>query len=135
MRIINEKPPIYDKILAVGMLPHAGVVYTYGDAIYNPSGAVLPEYLIIHEEVHMTQQGDHPDTWWARYLDDQHFRIEQELEAYAKQYVFICRFVKDRNQRAKILLQLACSLSGPIYGKVVSQQWAYEEIKKKSNVK
>lgn len=135
MKILNEKPPIYDAIIQNGMQPHAGVIYTYKDTIYNPSGADIPDHLIVHEETHSRQQGDNPDNWWGRYLTDQYFRIEQESEAYARQFAFICNKVKDRNQRNRILLDLALVLSGPIYGNVISQQNAMKIIKSKSNVK
>lgn len=133
MKILIEKPPIYDAIISAGMNPHKGVIYTYGETIYNPSGIELREDVIKHEKFHMRQQGDDPEGWWSRYLDDQYFRIEQEAEAYARQYDFICKNLKDRNFRARVLVQMADSLSSPIYGSVITEQSAMSIIK--SNVR
>lgn len=117
------------------MKPHSGVIYTYGDTIYNPSGIEIPLHLMSHEEVHSKQQGSDPDVWWTRYIGDAFFRIEQEVEAYAKQYDFICRKVKDRNARTRILVQMGDSLSSPTYGSVIGSQDARIMIKNKSNTK
>ena len=135
MQIKHEKPPIYDAIIANKMRPHNGIVYTYGNTIYNPSGLNLPQYIIEHEETHSIQQGDNPDAWWKRYLKDKYFRIEQEIEAYINQYVFMCQMYKDRNQRDRILRQLAGILSGPVYGNIISESKAYWTIRDRSNVK
>jgi hypothetical protein len=134
MKIANELPPIFDDLIAGGMQPGPNTLYTYGDIIFNPSGKDIPEDIIVHEEVHMKQQGDNPDYWWSRFIDDQYFRIEQEVEAYAVQYRFICKKHKDRNQRHRILMHFAQVLSSPIYGNVIGTMSAYQMIKKKANV-
>lgn len=131
MKIKNELPPIYEDIISAGMAPTDGAIYAYGDTIYNPSGGMIPDHTIAHEETHGRQQGDDVDGWWARYLDDQYFRIEQECEAYAYQFKFFCQTVKDRNQRDKILRNMATILSSPTYGKVIGSGMAYEMIKNK----
>lgn len=136
MQIKHEFPPIWDKVIGAGMNPNPDtVVFTYGDTIYVPGGAELADHIIAHEETHIGQQGADPDAWWSRYIDDQYFRTEQEAEAYAKQYAFLCKRIKDRNQRARILLDLGRILASPMYGKVIDQQAASDMIKKKANVK
>lgn len=134
MKIINEIPPIFKDLVEAGMQPTQHTLYTYGDAIYNPSGQDIPEDIMVHEEVHMKQQGDNPDYWWSRFIDDQYFRVEQEVEAYAVQYRFMCNKFKDRNKRSQILMHYAKVLSSPIYGGVVGTMAAYQMIKKKANV-
>jgi len=129
MKIVHEQPPILQAIIDHGLHPHSGTIYTYGDTIYNPNEIELPEHLIIHEETHMKQQGDDPDGWWGRYLIDFAFRMEQEAEAYANQYDFICKSVKDRNRRNLILLDLSNILSSPMYGSVLNLMDAYNLIK------
>lgn len=90
----------------------------------------MPEDLIAHESTHIRQQSTQPDAWWSRYLDDQFFRVEQEAEAYAAQYDYVCHHIlKDRNARNKFLLRLASSLASPIYGSVISTSTAMERIK------
>lgn len=132
MKILNELPPIYDAILANGMHPTSTVVYTYGDTLYNPSGAEISEHLMCHEETHSHQQGSNPDAWWGRYLIDPFFRLKEEAEAYANQYDFICLTVKDRNRRYFVLNDLASHLASPIYGDVISKDTARKLIKNKS---
>lgn len=132
MQIKNEKPPILDKILAAGMHPNLeSTIFTYGDTIYNPSGRPIPDYLLAHEATHFKQQID-PAAWWDQYLKDKEFRFDQEAEAYANQYKFMCKKVKDRNMRFRILYELAGALSGPTYGNMTTQSEALNIIKQKA---
>ena len=134
MKIIaNECPPIYDKIPQAGMQPTDNAIYTYGDTIYNRSGGTITPDLMIHEETHCIQQGNDPDGWWDRYLNDGLFRIQQEVEAYANQYKFICQIQKDRNRRDKVLRNMATILSSPTYGSIIGSNAAYKMIKDKAN--
>lgn len=139
MKIVNEKPPIYDQLVAYGFgFDPGGTVFTYGDTLYNPAGIAIPDHLLVHEEVHAGQQGHSEKVakdWWGRYVVDPYFRIDQESEAYAKQYAFICVKVKDRNQRHGVLWNLASMLGGPMYGLVISHDAAMKMIREKSNVK
>lgn len=136
MKVAIELPPIWDKILEHGLNPDTSkVIFTYGDTIYNPGAQDIPEYLLYHEEVHTKQQGDNPDAWWERYLTDITFRIEQEAEAYGRQFKFICSQVKDKNHRIHILVTLARTLSGPTYGNVISHIDAMNLIRKHSGIK
>ena len=135
MKIINAKPPIYDMIIASGMRPHEGVVYAYGNTIYNPSGSSISEDVICHESIHGVQHGDNPESWWQRYLSDPHFRIAQEVEAYAAQYDYLCSTIKDKNARYQLVLRIAHTLSGPIYGEVISTAAALKMVKTKAKTK
>lgn len=135
MKIINEKPPIWDMVVRAGMNPsEQTTVFAYGDAIYNPGGRTLPDDLVAHEETHCKQQKGKPDEWWVRYIQDPLFRIDQEASAYAVQYKFICEREKDRNRRFVFLHQIATQLSGPTYGNVISQQGAMKMIKERSGI-
>lgn len=135
LKVLIEKPPILEKLNAKGIYPDLKkVVFTYGSKIYNPGDCAIPDHLMHHEKVHCKQQGDNPDAWWDKYIDNALFRIEQEVEAYARQYEFICKFQKDRNERNNILMILARSLSGPTYGNVINQTDAFNLIKQESNI-
>ncbi len=135
LKIRNEKPPIWEQVIKAGMHPSiASTIFTYGDIIFVPSGQALPDHLVEHESVHSKQQGDDPDAWWHRYIEDAYFRIAQETEAYATQYRFICQAVKDRNRRFSILNELAEHLSSPTYGSVITRQDALQMIKQKANI-
>lgn len=67
--------------------------------------------------------------WWDRYCQDQYFRIDQEAEAFAIQYLYYRKYINhDRNASAKFLYQLAAFLAGPTYGKVIGQVTAQRMI-------
>lgn len=135
MKIINELPPVYDDIIAGGMSPGPYALYTYGDIIYNPSGQEVPPEIIEHEEVHEKQQAEiGVEHWWSRFIDDQYFRLNQEVEAYAVQYRFMCNIHKDRNKRSNILMHYAKILASPTYGSVVTTMSARKMIKDKANI-
>lgn len=128
MKIVNERPPIYDGATAVfGTIPDS-VVFAYGDTIYNPSGQSLSEDIIAHEEIHELQQGENPAAWWEAYLSDAEFRLDQELAAYRHQYRFMLKNEPDREKRNLALLHFAKSLSGPIYGNLMSRDEAMSQI-------
>ena len=137
MRIVNEKPPVWDAVCAAFHINPKGVLFTYGDAIYNPDGVQIPDHIIEHEQVHEKQQkrdGMTPELWWGKFLRDKDFRLDQESEAYAVQYAFICKHLKDRNQRHKFLFNIALSLSGPLYDKCIGHMEAMALIKKRANL-
>lgn len=131
MNMLIEKPPIWDECNAKFKLVH-GTVFTYGNTLYNPDGIEISKDLFIHEQKHAQQQAWNETVakiWWARYLEDPQFRLEQEVAAYAAQYRYICSVVKDRNARDKNLRILAGMLASPIYGNMIHQVLAANAIK------
>lgn len=137
MDVSFEKPPIWEEANKKFDLENLGrpVVFTYGNTIHNPWILEIPDDTICHEELHKIQQEAFeggPEAWWRKYLDDVEFRISQEIAAYARQYKFICKTVKDRNRQARVLWDLANMMSGPIYGKVLSHSEAMNRIRKES---
>lgn len=96
--------------------------------IYNPYAQTLTEDLIEHEKVHMRQQGNDPALWWKRYLDDNEFRLSQELEAYQVQYAWIKEHF-NRETRRRFLKTIAKDLSSVIYGHIITQEKAEERIR------
>ena len=138
MIIIKEKPPIWDAVCATFNIRPVKAFFTYGDTIYNPDGINIPDHIMVHEQVHQEQQtreGMTPELWWGKFLRDKDFRIDQESEAYAVQYAYVCDNVKDRNQRYKFLYQTAKSLSGPLYDHCIGQMEAIALIKNRANIK
>ena len=134
MRVEMAWPPNIEAIREV--FPIEGhEVFCYGDVIYSPSGIHLPTELLAHEAVHARQQAAHPGGvkgWWAEYLIDPPFRLEQELEAHAEEYRTFCRHVKDRNQRARMLHRISCRLASPQYKLRISPIWIATEIRKRA---
>lgn len=102
--IVDGYPPNIDEIRSF-ITPTETAVYTYGDTIYNPNGGKVYEDVIEHEKVHIKQQSEYtsPSIWWTKYLIDKDFRLEQEIEAYNKQYLFLKNII--RNKELKEALQ------------------------------
>lgn len=132
MKIVEEFPPQWNEISKI--FPHAAagkqVLITIGEICYNPFKLKLRPDLIAHEEVHSKQQlwsGD-VDGWIQKYLHDSTFRFEAELEAYAVQLIFIRKNIGQREYK-QALKFYARSLSGPIYGKICSEEYALNKLK------
>lgn len=125
--IVFEKPPIFDELVKV--FPEAaekGVIFSWGNLIYNPSGGAIPPWLLDHEAVHGTRQTDPYwndgtiEDWWKYYIKDAQFRLDEELPAHQKEYKSYCEHVKDREQRARYLHRMAMRLAGPLYGRLIT---------------
>ena len=128
--ILNEQPPNLLQIQMAGMRPQFDTLFPWSPDFYNPSGVDIPADIMIHEAVHIRQQGKNPQAWWDKYILDKGFRLEQELEANKWQYKFICKIKKDRNERARALVAIARNMAGAVYGNMITTNKAIEEIKK-----
>ena len=127
MDIRYENPPFINEVNEIFRLPE-GVIFTFGDIIFNPSHAPIDGALMKHEELHSQQQGADPQRWWKRYLKDKDFRLSQEAAAYQIQYRELKKIVKDRNKLHTYLIILSKDLSGEMYGNAMTFQEAYEAI-------
>lgn len=128
MNIEIAYPPNIEKIRAAFDL-HPGIVFTYGDTIYNPDGGAIGPALMAHEKTHAKQQGDDPEAWWDRYFIDPQWRSYQELAAYRKQFKEFKKNVHDREARHQVLVKLAQDMASPMYGNCVTFQHALKAIK------
>lgn len=111
----TERPPNYARILDT--FPNAsnyGILFTYGQDIYNPSGGVIPDWLLAHEKKHCERQTD-PEAWWEQYLTDDEFRYNEELIAHREEYRVQMKKTKDRNVRIKLAVVAAKRLVAPLY--------------------
>ncbi len=108
-------------------------LFAYGDILYNPGGVEVSDDIMVHEEVHQGQQNGNPALWWGRYLREEEFRIQQEVEAYGKQYWYICTH-KTQNKQTQftLLKRFAELLSSPLYGSCVGLNRALQLIKQES---
>ncbi len=125
MRIINSFPPNYEQICKYFPVRNKqGVIFTYKNVLYVPSGAQIPEHLMKHEETHALQQKEMGvDVWWERYFKDKKFGLSQELEAYRNQYQYAKKFLGRRESR-RILKYISKDLSSGMYGNLVSKEEA-----------
>lgn len=123
MQIVEEFPPNYEAILLV--FPQVKTtehkpVFVYGNFIYNPWKRKVPADIIFHESIHRRQQAGNPDAWWMQYLQDEDFRLRQEVEAYGEQFAFVRKHISNNRVRKDMLFSMATALSGEIYGKLLS---------------
>jgi aminoglycoside N3'-acetyltransferase len=130
MILSKELPPkdIYDKAVKLfGANFNKGTTFTIGETIHCKDG--MTEDLLVHEKVHIKQQGKRYRKWWDKYFNDKEFRLQEELEAYREQYKWVKENIKNRNQQSKYLLFFAESLSGKMYGNLIDKQEALRIIK------
>lgn len=116
MKELHLYPPNFAKIRQVFNTRNRGVIFTYGNCIYNPEKIRIPPQLWVHEQVHRDQQKDDPESWWDKYLGDKLFRLAEEIQAHKAEYGVL-------NTR-KALDEIASRLSSPLYGSLVSWQEA-----------
>lgn len=112
-----ELPPNFERIQAV--FPKAsepGILFAYGEDIYNPSNVNIPYALMRHEYRHCARQWQaDPEAWWTKYLTDDEFRYGEELVAHVEEYIAQACRTKDRNERAHIQMRTAARLVAPLY--------------------
>lgn len=127
--IKNKYPPNY-AVIKDTLNPPDSSLYAYDNVIYNPSGRTVYEDEKIHEEVHFAQQAQYTtiDIWWTKYLMDKDFRLEQEVEAYNKQYLFLKNVI--RNKELKIALQEMAHALSHDYGLGITYSQAETMIRK-----
>ena len=130
MKIKSRFPPNIEKIVEkFGKLPR-NVVFTYGNILYAPLLNVrqIPKDLLVHEKTHMKQQGNDPEGWWEQYLNDDVFRLRQELEAYKNQCRFFKQNCKIKSKIPEFLERIARDFSSEIYGNIISFDSALKEV-------
>lgn len=152
MKIVNELPPNIGQITSVfgDKALTRGILFCWGDTIYNPSATDIPGQLLAHEKVHSDRQlelgkiydseyGGDPmsepelyrvgaEQWWIRYLEDSSFRLEEELLAHQVEYKYFS-LDHPRNQRRLYLNAIAKRLSSSLYGNCVTFSKAKQLIK------
>lgn len=129
IKILEEYPPNYDKIARTFNLEGKKPCFTYGETIYNPHKGIISEDILAHEAVHVKQQEIIGiEKWWEIYLEDQAFRLQQELEAYRVQYKHLIENNNRQYQRIRIR-QITKDLSSAMYGNLLTKEEAIKKIK------
>lgn len=127
MKPIRAYPPNWTRIAAVFPVKgKQGIIYAYGDRLYNPSGVALTPWIIAHELVHGTRQGKDAAVWWDRYLTDKDFRLEEELLAHIAEYKEYLKHHDDA--KYNYLDTIARRLSSPLYGSMLTLGQAFDKI-------
>ena len=122
-KLVTAFPPNWRDIAAKFPIKgRPGIVYAYGDRIYNPSGRVLPSWILDHENVHCKRQNEHGvGAWWDAYLVNSAFRLAEEVLAHQKEWQSF-RSIHNFKQNAQYLETMIDRLSGPIYRLGVSRE-------------
>lgn len=129
MKILIDYPPNIDEIDAVFYIrAKHGILYAWGDMIFNPSNIAIPPELLAHEKTHGARQLDwHGEPgiglWWMRYLHDPYFRLLEELLAHRAEYNYLCRGAT-RSKRRHALTVTSRRLAGRLYGRLLNQEKA-----------
>lgn len=149
MKIIKAFPPIYAELTRHFPIKGvSGILYAWGDRIYNPSGVTVPEWLMAHETVHGERQSHvfHPTnpalgtewekdailTWWQRYIHDHFFRLNEEVPAHQKEWEVINAMKIPGDTKERYLLNMANRLSGPLYNHLVGHGEALDLIQRRA---
>lgn len=140
MSIVVGDPPNLAEISAVfptvSTRFQRGIIFCYGDTIYNPCGRPIPRELLAHEATHSLQQRDYGrDWWWLEYLDNPELRLEWELEAHQIEYESYCTQGYGRVYRRRYLAMEAERLSGALYSGLLKKDEAKRLIKGGHNAK
>lgn len=115
--ILTERPPNFEQILAA--FPDAGgpgVIFSWEDRIFNPSGSPIPGPLVAHEELHGRRHALAGGSlrWWDKYIADPEFRYNEELLAHVAEFR-AQPSAYDRNSGARLLHSTALRLIAPLY--------------------
>jgi hypothetical protein len=131
MKILVDFPPNYQTIKEILDVSDKTIVFTYGDTIYVPfKKRSIPDHVKVHESVHQKQQCGAPAVWWANYLVDKYFRLNQEVEAYRVQYRYFISKNHNLKEQREFLGKIADDLSGKMYGNIISREAAISMIVK-----
>ena len=123
MQVVRDYPPLFDEIDRRFRVRGKGVIFAWGDRIYNPRGVDIPPSLIAHEAVHGARQGRDIVGWWRRYIEDGEFRLAEEIPAHQAEYAVL---IRDANRQARrgACREVARRLASPLYGGLLSRQTA-----------
>ena len=92
------------------------------DTIY--ADKELPPDIEVHELKHLERQGNNSDEWIKKYLADNKFRLDEEILAFKSQL----NSIKDRNERNEVRIKAAESLSGKLYGEIITYAEALKKL-------
>lgn len=130
LKIKTEQPPNID-LLREHFPIVRGVLFVYGDTIFNPDRITIPPAILMHEQVHVQQQTEvDPDKWWAAYIMSEEFRLEQEFEAFEMEYLYRLGEARNRHDRRAVLVQTAARLASPLYGKLIRRKNAVTALER-----
>lgn len=139
MKIIKAFPPNYAAIAQrFPVKGKQGILYAWGNRIYNPSGIDVLPWILAHESVHGQRQcmifdyGVEIDTavkaWWKRYLAEPVFRLDEEIAAHRAEWTVYSANRSGKVERQWYLDMMVARLSGPLYDNMITPSAARKEI-------
>lgn len=131
MELVKGLPPNIKEIQEVFGETPKEVVFTYGSKVYIQDMETIPDHIKIHETVHIKQQNNDPEGWWKKYLSDQVFRLQEEIEAYGTQFAWVKKNTRGDKFHKDVLYILARDLSSSMYGNLLSIGEAESKIRNK----
>jgi hypothetical protein len=122
--VVNKnKPKNWETLQALFGVKWGDVIVAYYPEIH--CAIDIEEQKVHHEAVHLIQQKDMGvENWWAKYINDKAFRLEQEVQAYKAEIQWIKDNVATRNERRGRLNKIYDDLSSYIYGNLVTWEEA-----------
>ena len=100
-------------------------IFVYKDTIYGNSKELPPD-ILVHEEYHNNRQKKYgPEKWIKKYLNDDKFRLSEEISAYRVQI----KSIKIKEFQEECLKECASNLSGPLYGEIINYKKAFNLLK------
>ena len=125
MEIVIDYPPIYDELKIAFPRIGRGVIFAWGDKIYNPSNVknIAPQ-LIIHERAHARRQRNDVLGWWNQYIADKEFRLVEETIGHIAEMKCLLGPNPGRQVRRQILASTAKRLTSPLYRYGISRERA-----------
>ena len=118
MKIVRAAPPNFDEIASVFDVKGKPVLFAWGDTIYAPVSCNVPPQIEAHEAVHGARQiayGAGIAGWWARYLRDAAFRLEEEKLGHMAEYRWLLQSASGRAERRFALSNVSARLSAALY--------------------
>ena len=124
-KIIRAFPPNWIDIAKVFPIKgRQGIVYAYGDRIYNPSGITIEPWILDHETEHCKRQNEMgTGAWWDAYILNTKFRLKEEVLAHRAEYASY-RMGHSQKATYDYLRWMAHRLASPIYGHMVPEDEA-----------
>lgn len=116
MRVVYDKPPMFDEIAKAFDLTGTKPIFAFGSVIYQPfDQKPLGPALMAHESVHGLRQGTLIETWWRQYIDDPVFRLGEEIAAHRAELGVHYLQSEDRSERRRWLTHVAARLCSRLY--------------------
>lgn len=123
--VVHEPPPIYEELVREFNIDwESGVIIAWNGKVYTKD--TLDPQKVIHELVHLDEQkkmGN--EAWWQLYIENQQFRLDQEVMAMKAEIRFLRKYIKDREAVFRMIREIVLSLSSPMYGNIIDQKGAY----------